>query len=558
MQRTPAADRTLFYFNMRDPVIGGYTPEKVALRRAIGLATDIDREIRLLRRGQAIPAQSLVAPNTWGYDPPSEREQRSRPGARKALLDLHGYLDRDGDGWRRQPDGSPLQIEYATQPDALSRQFDELWKSAMDALGVRLKIVRPMARAAEDGARRPADDLAARLHGHESRCAGRPDPALRAGRGLAEFLALQPAALRRAVPPHPGAARRPERLALLQEAIKISLAFMPLKRVVHRIITDLTQPWLTGYRRPPFGNQFWQYVDIDAARQPRPRKPRCGGATGSARRRRCLAAPGLARRRPTRVPPRQHPARRLPRRRDRFDPVAIGDENSNRVAACIFESPLTYDHLARPVTMQPLTAEALPEVADDFRSFTFRIRPGIFFADDPAFQGRPRELVAQDYVYAIKRYYDPRNNSELLYLWRNAGVLGSHRAARARPEGEEALRLRRDGRRHPRAGSLHVSRAPGEAGAALRILFAQTGLAGAIAREVVEGLRRRHRRAPGGHRALTCSPPGGAALASSLFATHTASASSRPRRRRATLRRRRSRVRWRGGACRWPNASRSA
>lgn len=107
-----------------------------------------------------------------------------------------------------------------------------------------------------------------------------------------------------------------------------------------------------------------------------------------------------------------------------FDPVAIGDENSNRIAACIFESPLTYDHLARPVRMVPLTAEALPEVADDFRSFTFRIRPGIFFAEDPAFRGRPRELVAQDYVYAIKRYYDPRINSELLYLWENAGVLG--------------------------------------------------------------------------------------------------------------------------------------
>jgi ABC-type transport system substrate-binding protein len=107
-----------------------------------------------------------------------------------------------------------------------------------------------------------------------------------------------------------------------------------------------------------------------------------------------------------------------------FDPVAIGDENSNRVAACIFESPLTYDPLARPVKMVPLTAEALPEVEDDSRSFTSRIRPGIFFADAPAFGGRPRELVARDYVYAIKRYYDPRNNSELLYLWENAGVLG--------------------------------------------------------------------------------------------------------------------------------------
>ncbi|MBK7533298.1 ABC transporter substrate-binding protein [Piscinibacter sp.] len=106
-----------------------------------------------------------------------------------------------------------------------------------------------------------------------------------------------------------------------------------------------------------------------------------------------------------------------------FDPLAIGDENSNRVAACIFESPLCYDHVARPVKLRPLTAAALPEIGDDFRSFTFCIRPGIFFADDPAFKGRPRELVAQDYVYSLKRYYDPRNNSENLYVFENAGIL---------------------------------------------------------------------------------------------------------------------------------------
>ena len=273
VQRTPAADRTLFYFNMRDPVIGGYTPEKVALRRAIGLATDIDREIRLLRRGQAIPAQSLVAPNTWGYDPAFKSENSDHDLARaKALLDLHGYLDRDGDGWREQPDGSPLQIEYATQPDALSRQFDELWKSAMDALGVRLKIVKgqwpeqlKMARAGQlmiwqlgfTATNPDVQDGLILLYG----------PAA-GSQNFSRFSLPRFDELFRRIQVLPDG---PERLALLQEAIKISLAFMPLKCVVHRIITDLTQPWLTGYRRPPFGNQFWQYVDIDAARQPRPR-----------------------------------------------------------------------------------------------------------------------------------------------------------------------------------------------------------------------------------------------------------------------------------------------
>ena len=168
-----------------------------------------------------------------------------------------------------------------------------------------------------------------------------------------------------------------------------------------------------------------------------------------------------------------------------FDPVAIGDENSNRVAACIFESPLSYDPLARPVRLVPLTAEALPEVEDDFRSFTFRIRPGIFFADDPAFGGRPRELVAQDYVYAVKRYYDPRNNSELLYLWENAGLLGLSELR------EEALKAKRpfdydrevDGIRALDRHRFRVRLA--RPAPRFAYLFAQTGLAGAIAREVV-------------------------------------------------------------------------
>jgi ABC-type transport system substrate-binding protein len=38
---------------------------------------------------------------------------------------------------------------------------------------------------------------------------------------------------------------------------------------------------------------------------------------------------------------------------------------------------------------------------------TIRIRPGILFADAPAFKGKPRELVAQDYVYSITRLLDP-------------------------------------------------------------------------------------------------------------------------------------------------------
>src|SRR5205085_1779501 len=105
----------------------------------IALAVDTRREIREVRRGQAIVAQSIVGPGVWGYDPAFKSEMGTFDRARaKALLDLYGYVDRDGDGWRDQPDGSPLVIEYATQPNDLDRQLITQWQKNMDAIGIRM------------------------------------------------------------------------------------------------------------------------------------------------------------------------------------------------------------------------------------------------------------------------------------------------------------------------------------------------------------------------------------------------------------------------------------
>ena len=107
-----------------------------------------------------------------------------------------------------------------------------------------------------------------------------------------------------------------------------------------------------------------------------------------------------------------------------FDPPRVGDQSSIRVIAHIFEPPLTYDPLARPAVLVPLTAAALPEVSADFKRFVVTLKPGTLFADDPVFQGRPRELVAADYVYTLKRFYDPAIRTEHLYAFENEKILG--------------------------------------------------------------------------------------------------------------------------------------
>jgi ABC-type transport system substrate-binding protein len=265
-----ATDRTFAYYNMDDPVVGGYGADKVALRRAINLAIDVQREILLIRKRQAMPAQSVVAPGTYGYDPLYKSENSDYSVARaKALLDMFGYIDRDGDGWRDLPDGRPLVIEYASYPDSYGRQYDEAWKAALDPIGIRLKV-----RAAQFPEHIKAARSGQLMVWQLGYSAASPDvqdglqllygPAS-GGQNLARFRLARFDKLYERIQVLPDG---PERLALLDEALKLVAAYAPHKYRVHRILADLTHPWLLGYRRPPFGYRFWQYVDIDDSRRP--------------------------------------------------------------------------------------------------------------------------------------------------------------------------------------------------------------------------------------------------------------------------------------------------
>src|SRR5437868_8828874 len=91
-----------------------------------------------------------------------------------------------------------------------------------------------------------------------------------------------------------------------------------------------------------------------------------------------------------------------------FDPAAAHDLYSGSVEQAMFETLLTYDYLARPAKLVPLSAEAMPIVSDNGRTYTFKIRKGIYFASDAAFKGRKRELTAEDFAYSLKRLIDPK------------------------------------------------------------------------------------------------------------------------------------------------------
>ena len=267
--RIVGPESTMTVFNMEDPVVGGYTPDKIALRRAVSLAIDVQREIQLVRRGQAIPAQSPVVPHTTGYEAQFKSSMSDFDPARaKALLDLYGYKDVDGDGWRELPDGSQLTLTRNTQPDNASRQLDEIMQKNMAQIGLRLafktakwpenlKSVRggkfQIWGVASSADKPDAQAALQRLYG----------PAT-GGQNLSRFKMREFDAIYERMQTLPDG---PERLALIHEAKRIAAVYLPYRNHVHRLLTDLAQPWVIGYRRPLFWQEWWHMVDIDESKK---------------------------------------------------------------------------------------------------------------------------------------------------------------------------------------------------------------------------------------------------------------------------------------------------
>jgi ABC-type transport system substrate-binding protein len=271
MGRQVNSDGFYVYFNMEDPVVGGYTPEKVALRRAIALGIDVDRLIRIGYRGQAVPAQGPTNPHTTGYDPKFKSEMGDHDPARaKALLDLYGYVDRDGDGYRELPDGSPLVIDRASQPEQSARELLALWSKDLQAIGIRSRS--SVAKWPEQLKSARAGKLQVWALGGSSAqpdgqgALARYDSTQWGGQNMARFKHAELDVLYRRMSVIPDG---PERDELFRRVKLIAAAYVPYKFNVHRISTDMWHPWVIGYKRPLFWQEWWHMADIDPDRKPK-------------------------------------------------------------------------------------------------------------------------------------------------------------------------------------------------------------------------------------------------------------------------------------------------
>lgn len=125
------------YFNFRDPLVGGFTREKIALRRAIIMGYNLDDEIRVVRKFQAVPAEMPIPVGVVGHDSSYRSINRYDPVLANGLLDHFGY-NKGKDGYRTLPDGKPLVVHQASGSSAIERDFNELWQKSMDAIGIRM------------------------------------------------------------------------------------------------------------------------------------------------------------------------------------------------------------------------------------------------------------------------------------------------------------------------------------------------------------------------------------------------------------------------------------
>ncbi len=257
-------DLTYTFFNMDDPIVGGYSKEKIALRRAISIGYNTQQEIQIIRKNQAVQAQSPIAPGVAGYDPRFRTNHNDYdPAKAKALLDHFGYQDRDGDGYRELPDGKALAIEQASIASGDNRQYDELWKRNMDAIGIKMTFKKgkwpELVKASKLGklqmwgaawiADYPDGENYLQLLYGKNEDANTARFKLPAYDKLYEQVKRMPDS--------------PARTKLYQDMSKLVLVYAPWKLGVHRIANSVAQPWVSSLKRHPIMHAPWKYLDID-------------------------------------------------------------------------------------------------------------------------------------------------------------------------------------------------------------------------------------------------------------------------------------------------------
>ena len=262
----------IFYelFNMENPLLGGYSKERIALRRAIQYAFPLDELISVIWNGDGAATNGVVPATLGGANPKRPRAHVYDPELAKKLLDRFGYKDRDSDGFREQPDGSPLVIPRITGTSSLSRQQDELWQKAMTSIGIKITFdaqkVPDRRKAAREGkattmteawvADYPdAENFLQLLYGRNA-----------ASENYARFKLKEFDDRYDQIRLMPNSPARDKIIDEMQDLVAVYAPWINLRRSTE---FTLAQPWIVGFKKHPIGHDAWEYMDIDLSKKPK-------------------------------------------------------------------------------------------------------------------------------------------------------------------------------------------------------------------------------------------------------------------------------------------------
>ena len=103
-----------------------------------------------------------------------------------------------------------------------------------------------------------------------------------------------------------------------------------------------------------------------------------------------------------------------------LDPVTGSTVYDNRAASTVYETLVQYKFLKRPRALEPLLLEEMPTSSADGLTWSFKLKQGIRFQDDPCFpDGKGREMVAADVFYSWKRLADKRYEFENWWIFKD-------------------------------------------------------------------------------------------------------------------------------------------
>lgn len=270
LSRFPVLQTYYMWMNMQDPVIGGYTKDKLALRRAIALAYNNAEDIALLKKGFAIKAESPLPPNVQGYDPDYRSPVPYDPALANALLDRYGYDKRDPDGFRRAPGNKPLTLTMHSEATVGGRLRDELWRKCLNSIGIRVVFKSDkkteIIKASRLGTVQmfesnwiadfpDGDNFYQLLYGPNA--------------GRANYSRFNLPAYNQRYEQARRLGDGPERQKLYFEMNQLIHAYNPWVPLTHVLSGDLRHPWLKNYKRHPVEFTTWRYLDVDVAERAR-------------------------------------------------------------------------------------------------------------------------------------------------------------------------------------------------------------------------------------------------------------------------------------------------